>query len=317
MTNETSAMSAYSGDTLAGRSPGELIDLLIRDEDRAPRNLIDRCAQCGEAMVEHLRARVDDDRAWQSGVSSGEWWLLLHAAMILGLIPSESAGLLLVRLMRRMVLAGDDNLQDWLAGYWPALFANKPQPPIDAVRELAGDRALYWYIRCQASDVVVDAAMRAGPAPLDRVLDWLAVCIADETEDWDYRISAATALLDFPRGRHRALLDDLAARQGEGVVHFSAKEVEADFAHARDEPGWRRRDEPWRFYAPGVIAARQDRWEEEAARGDGGLADDGDYLDEAPALPYVRPAEKVGRNEPCPCGSGKKYKKCCLPNEQA
>ena len=21
---------------------------------------------------------------------------------------------------------------------------------------------------------------------------------------------------------------------------------------------------------------------------------------------------KIGRNEPCPCGSGKKYKKCCL-----
>jgi tetratricopeptide (TPR) repeat protein len=24
------------------------------------------------------------------------------------------------------------------------------------------------------------------------------------------------------------------------------------------------------------------------------------------------PAERVGRNEPCPCGSGKKYKRCCL-----
>jgi uncharacterized protein YecA (UPF0149 family) len=23
-------------------------------------------------------------------------------------------------------------------------------------------------------------------------------------------------------------------------------------------------------------------------------------------------APKVGRNDPCPCGSGKKYKKCCL-----
>lgn len=22
--------------------------------------------------------------------------------------------------------------------------------------------------------------------------------------------------------------------------------------------------------------------------------------------------EKVGRNDPCPCGSGKKYKQCCL-----
>ncbi|MFM5426927.1 SEC-C metal-binding domain-containing protein [Aeromonas veronii] len=21
---------------------------------------------------------------------------------------------------------------------------------------------------------------------------------------------------------------------------------------------------------------------------------------------------KIGRNEPCPCGSGKKYKQCCL-----
>ena len=27
--------------------------------------------------------------------------------------------------------------------------------------------------------------------------------------------------------------------------------------------------------------------------------------------PYRRETPKVGRNEPCPCGSGKKYKKCC------
>ncbi len=25
---------------------------------------------------------------------------------------------------------------------------------------------------------------------------------------------------------------------------------------------------------------------------------------------------KTGRNDPCPCGSGKKYKKCCLAKEQ-
>ncbi|MFQ9949657.1 MAG: SEC-C metal-binding domain-containing protein [Escherichia coli] len=23
-------------------------------------------------------------------------------------------------------------------------------------------------------------------------------------------------------------------------------------------------------------------------------------------------AEKTGRNDPCPCGSGKKFKQCCL-----
>ncbi|MGA7454642.1 MAG: SEC-C metal-binding domain-containing protein [Rhodoplanes sp.] len=26
---------------------------------------------------------------------------------------------------------------------------------------------------------------------------------------------------------------------------------------------------------------------------------------------------KPGRNDPCPCGSGKKYKKCCLTNDEA
>lgn len=29
------------------------------------------------------------------------------------------------------------------------------------------------------------------------------------------------------------------------------------------------------------------------------------------AAPFVRATPKVGRNEPCPCGSGKKHKKCC------
>jgi preprotein translocase subunit SecA len=28
------------------------------------------------------------------------------------------------------------------------------------------------------------------------------------------------------------------------------------------------------------------------------------------AQPFVRDGRKIGRNEPCPCGSGKKYKHC-------
>ena len=28
---------------------------------------------------------------------------------------------------------------------------------------------------------------------------------------------------------------------------------------------------------------------------------------------HTLPKKKVGRNDPCPCGSGKKYKKCCWP----
>ncbi len=32
--------------------------------------------------------------------------------------------------------------------------------------------------------------------------------------------------------------------------------------------------------------------------------------DVKPEQPYVRPGKKIGRNDPCPCGSGKKYKAC-------
>ncbi len=37
----------------------------------------------------------------------------------------------------------------------------------------------------------------------------------------------------------------------------------------------------------------------------------------APAAPFVRPMPKVGRNEPCPCGSGKKFKHCHGALQQA
>jgi uncharacterized protein YecA (UPF0149 family) len=30
-----------------------------------------------------------------------------------------------------------------------------------------------------------------------------------------------------------------------------------------------------------------------------------------PVQPVIRDTPKVGRNDPCPCGSGKKFKKCC------
>jgi preprotein translocase subunit SecA len=42
-----------------------------------------------------------------------------------------------------------------------------------------------------------------------------------------------------------------------------------------------------------------------------------DVVDEAiekVTMPIKREVPKVGRNEPCPCGSGKKYKNCCGKN---
>ena len=58
-------------------------------------------------------------------------------------------------------------------------------------------------------------------------------------------------------------------------------------------------------------------WADERLAGDE-AGDPGSYLDALdrldgllPVETYRRESPKVGRNDPCPCGSGKKYKKCC------
>jgi preprotein translocase subunit SecA len=37
---------------------------------------------------------------------------------------------------------------------------------------------------------------------------------------------------------------------------------------------------------------------------------------QTPPQPYRRPDPKIGRNDRCPCGSGKKFKQCCLNKPQ-
>jgi len=48
-------------------------------------------------------------------------------------------------------------------------------------------------------------------------------------------------------------------------------------------------------------------------------ADPGTQEGTSPTVTVVEPIHnrlpKIGRNDPCPCGSGKKYKKCCGSNE--
>lgn len=305
----------YSAAELADLRPAELIDIIIEHADRLPRNVIDECASRGEAMVEHLQLIHDDGYLWQEDGSDGEWWLRLHTAMILGLIPSEHAGRLLVELMRQMSIKDDDDLQDWLAEHWSALFQNKPPTVLLALRSLSVDQTLDWYIRANAIDPVIDAAADQGDAALDDALAWLATVVADENENWNVRLSGCSKLLDFPRDPYRTLLENMASRQSGLGKWFSQSEVEQAYAQRADTLEKKRlKKQAWTFYEPEAIVARRQRWKEEderaRAREAMSLPDDDEpyYFEE----PYVRQEPKTGRNDPCPCGSGKKYKKCCL-----
>ncbi|HZA91941.1 MAG TPA: DUF1186 domain-containing protein [Gemmatimonadales bacterium] len=59
------------------------------------------------------------------------------------------------------------------------------------------------------------------------------------------------------------------------------------------------------WYAFSAVA-KQDQARRTTSPGHGRLA----YADTPQS--FVDPFKGVGRNDPCPCGSGKKFKKCCL-----
>jgi len=308
----------------------ELIKNMIHDEDRVPRNVIDECARRGEQMLPTL-APIAAPNDELENETSGHWWLRLHTVMILGLIPGEAAGLLLLEFIRSMCLEEDENLQEWLSSCWPALMRNKPAPVIALLRDMCMDKNIDYFMRTNITDAVIADANAKSEQALEQTLDWAAQLAADKEEDWLYRLCTGSTLLDFPRERYRELLETLAAEQSGLGVHFDKNDIDKAYKRNNDKPGWDRFDDPWHFYEPQHIEKRQRRWQKEDLEkehfmeeanneGFGDLLSDDLLLDDLLMddmnfhynEPYQRETPKIGRNDPCHCGSGKKYKKCCL-----
>lgn len=187
-----------------------------------------------------------------------------------------------------------------------------------ALRNLSMDQTLDWYIRANAIDPVIDCAADQAEPALDEALAWLAAVIADESQNWDVRLSGGSKLLDFPRDQYHPLLEHMASRQSGLGAWFNQRDVEQAYAQRVDHPEKKHPGNPWLFYEPDAIVTRQQRWKEDDEKARlRELAEPMDYGDDLYLFeePYVRPEPKTGRNDPCPCGSGKKYKKCCLGKE--
>ncbi len=63
------------------------------------------------------------------------------------------------------------------------------------------------------------------------------------------------------------------------------------------------------------MSRMQVRKSEFASRASGQAPEQQDTREQQRSQPLVKTEKKVGRNDPCPCGSGKKYKNCCGQNQ--
>jgi len=96
--------------------------------------------------------------------------------------------------------------------------------------------------------------------------------------------------------------DALALGQGVSMERLTSRyRLITDVAK---EMGW--------WYCFNRETGTEDTWEEEPGEADDLSVPSGPPLSSFEILEPIRRAQpKVGRNDPCPCGSGKKFKKCC------
>lgn len=73
----------------------------------------------------------------------------------------------------------------------------------------------------------------------------------------------------------------------------------------------------WGKLVPPALVAIHEIWFDLRTAAPEGLGEDDSAYVGASVESYFRAEPKVGRNEPCPCGSGKKFKKCCGSGEQS
>lgn len=106
----------------------------------------------------------------------------------------------------------------------------------------------------------------------------------EKRSDFDRKETERWAKSSKWHGLNILKVEQGSATDREGVVEFVADyDVDGDEYHHHERALFKKENGEWYFF-------------------------DGKILND----PITRSTPKVGRNDPCPCGSGKKYKKCCL-----
>lgn len=106
----------------------------------------------------------------------------------------------------------------------------------------------------------------------------------------------------------RPTVEDLMRRELISPEELDLEDFDSAMKQALADPGSKAAFEADHVYPFGSTIGELSEWQWAS---EGTEEDEADIL-ARPEEPYVNPLRHVGRNDPCPCGSGKKYKKCCL-----
>jgi hypothetical protein len=223
----------------------------------------------------------------------------------------------MARLLRRDPTFVDrlmgDGITECTARVMASLFDGDLEPILDAIRDEDADP----FVRGQMLDALVILALDR-PLLKQDVSDFLRAFHAEAREtttpdvvwsSWAFAIAALGPAEMAPLVRQ--VYDDGLIDPLDSDFAFFEKRLRETLAAGR--PKWFREvgdrgrivdtiAELSKWYCFSQLYLQSERRRE--------LLGDSDPLASEPTFAHDRP--KVGRNDPCPCGSGRKFKKCCL-----
>lgn len=253
-----------------------------------PSGWLDYCARFG-LQREHIGdlIRMACDAALnQAGSTSSEVWAPTHAWRALGQLRAEEAVLPLLALLRA---AEDDEAA---AEELPAVFGMIGQAAISPLSAFLSDRSNPEPAVSTALSGIKEIAARHPECRTECV--GILVRMLEPQAETDPTIAglAVWALID------------LGAVEAIDAIRDAFRRDAVDISIAGDVEDVE--------IALGLRAGRATPAPKYRVLPPGGFP----WLDAASVQQNTRASPrsaKVGRNDPCPCGSGKKYKKCCLP----
>lgn len=281
----------------------ELLALLFTEEDRLPREAVEEFIRRGEKMVKPLSDIISAQYLWMNDGVKG--WAAIHGVNILGAIGGRSSVIPLLR-AARWAVAYDC---DWITEDMPSIFGKLGTIAMEELKKIAKDRTSDWYTRAIAIEGLA-AITIYNPETEKEIFPFIHSILIDDNEERDAIQTAAHVLLDFLRQEYKEDLLNFGRKERElkqkdinYTASFYEDEVEKDFSRGVKDI-WTYTNDWLSFYDENEIRKRQERWEKE---------DEEERRQQAAEGASLRP--KIGRNDPCPCGSGKKYKKCCMGKE--
>ncbi|PHV10578.1 hypothetical protein CSQ89_15505 [Chitinimonas sp. BJB300] len=253
--------------------------------------------------------RANDDEGWM---------LHLYAMHLLAALRETQAFAPMMQLLRLEGETLEDLLGDHLTEGAPrALAATCPQDEA-ALQALAADRTAYFWSRSAALRALTLRSLE-GDYPREKLLAWLE---AEGTREAERMMDEG---LQPEQGTHTDYLCELVVSMEEIGAHELTAQIAQWFedgliddaflsfeeSKTRLTRSWQaciaeELDHGWGY--PRDIIGEIGRW---ACFHDD---EDDEETERESQAPIKREAPKVGRNDPCPCGSGKKYKKCCGAN---